>query len=678
MATQGTVSGSGSNSTRVSAAWKVNKQSIEDNATSFTTNFTLSLPSTPYALTVSGTMSAGGVSKTFNVSIAKGATSVSLGSITAYVWHNADGTGGARITCNYSISSGLGSGSCSGWVNFDTIARQATLLTAPNFTDEENPTIVYNNPAGESVSSLSAAISFDGTNPDIAYRDVEKTGTTYTFNLTDAERKLLRQKVVGSNNLQLYFYLRTVIGEQYYFSYKQATLTVINANPTITASVVDTNSTTVALTGDNKTLIRYYSTAYASFTATATKEATIKTHVIEYNGGITSSNTKTVPNVDSNVFGFISADSRGNTANEVIVAPMIDYIRPTANIDQTELMDTSGRYVLNCSGNYYNDTFGYTSAAAANTLTVAYRYKEQGGSYSGWTAMGKTLDGNTYTATTNITGLDYRKAYIFQCRVVDALNNIESAEITVRSLPVFHWSETDFVFEVPVIFNAGAEGIGGGTAAQSEETLLSGGTIDGDLTITGDLRLKGSGNYGNTLFFGDGSYANISEPADDTLTIKATNINLNGNVLVNGSAIGSSSGSTATAGSWTPTLTTSAAVSSYSVRQGWYSKVGNVVSIGWQIKATINSGYNSTTIGISGCPYTPAYAAMGGGIAHNIYLAAGFCFEGWVIGTDGIITGRGQPCNNTSAGNLNITSSTNYPTGSGNVLTLAGSITFTI
>ena len=38
-------------------------------------------------------------------------------------------------------------------------------------------------------------------------------------------------------------------------------------------------------------------------------------------------------------------------------------------------------------------------------------------------------------------------------------------------------------------------------------------------TITGDLRLKGSGNYGNTLYFGDSDYCYIAELSDDVLTI---------------------------------------------------------------------------------------------------------------------------------------------------------------
>ena len=98
--------------------------------------------------------------------------------------------------------------------------------------------------------------------------------------------------------------------------------------------------------------------------------------------------------------------------------------------------------------------------------------------------------------------------------------------------------------------------------------------------------------------------------------------------------------------------------------------------IGWNVKATMNTGFNTTAVGIKGVPYTPAYAAFGGGVAHQIYITGGFCFEGWGIGTSAIITARIQPCNNTTAGNLQISSSANYPTGNNIVMTIAGTISY--
>lgn len=589
---------------------------------------------------------------------------------TKTIKHNTDGTKTFSASVKAGIYWSYVNVSGSGSFTLDLVGM-ASITAAPNFNDEESPTITYYNPVGNAITSLQAAISLTGEMPDIPYRAITINGSSYTFNLTQAERDILRAATVGSNSRKVRFYLRNVVEGKIYFSWKEVNFTVINAQPTIEASISDINDITAALTGDRNTLIRYHSKVSATMSGYAYKKATIAANRIEYNGNFITESVATYSNVESNIFTFIATDSRNNTATETIVARMIDYIKPTANIDNTQQMDTTGYYGLRCSGNYYNETFGYTDAAQANTLTVNFRYKEQGGDYNSWERMGYSLDGNTYSASAFVNGLDYRKTYVFQCQVIDKLNTVVSAEITVNALPVFHWSDSDFVFEVPVIFNAGTSGTTGG----GESGGNTSNNITGDMTITGNLRMKGSGNYGNTIYFGDASYAYITETTDDDLTIKASDINLNGNVYLNGTKLEATS--SAAAGTWTPTLTNSGAVSSYSVQQGWYQKVGNTITVGWQIKATIKSGYNGSTIAIGGLPYTPTYAAFGGGVAHNVYLSAGFCFEGWCAGTDGLITMRGQPCNNTAAANLQISSSAYYPTGTNyTVITLAGTICY--
>lgn len=690
MAWSGTYTISGTNGSTATVTWSVTGQSVETNHSSVTATVRVNYPkqaqvgesydtSAKNFITTTATCDIHGFSKTGSQSVHRVMTvATPIKSMSASPTHDADGTKSIRISVNYTITSGGGyysaSGSGSFWVELPPINRQATLLTAPNFTDEENPTITYTNPIGESVDGLAAAISFDGSNPDIDYRDIDKVGTEYTFELTEEERNILRAGTTGSNSRTVWFYLRTIIGETFNFSYKEATFTIVNGEPTIEASVVDTNSTTTALTGDITTLIRYHSTASASMSIYPQKEATIASKRIEHNGGFTTEEVAIYPNVAGNTFAFIAVDSRGNKAEKTIVSPMIDYIKPTANIDTEQKMDTNGNYLVKCSGNYYNDTFGYTDAATANTITVQYRYKPQGGTYGSWYAMAATVTDNTYTAEAQATGFDYRQTYVFQCRIIDKLNTVLSAEITVRSMPIFHWSEEDFVFEVPVIFNAGTTGGSTGGESGGSSDLD---TINGDLTIVGNLRMKGSGNYGNTIYFGDSSYAYITETTDDDLTIKATDINLQGNVYVNGSPIGGgSSGSDTAYGTWTPTLAASNYISSYSVQEGWYQKVGNVVTIGWMIKATTTSGGISTSIKINGAPYTPSVAAFGGGVAHNAYIGGGFTFTGWTIDDTGVIAARGQSCNNTSAANLQITSTICYAT-SDSLMTLSGTICYT-
>lgn len=81
-------------------------------------------------------------------------------------------------------------------------------------------------------------------------------------------------------------------------------------------------------------------------------------------------------------------------------------------------------------------------------------------------------------------------------------------------------------------------------------------SVGGSVTIYGDLRLKGSGNYGNKLNFGDGDYVYFTEPSDDVLEIKAKQISLTSSsansVYINGTNVTAlGGGGTTTLGSGT-------------------------------------------------------------------------------------------------------------------------------
>lgn len=58
------------------------------------------------------------------------------------------------------------------------------------------------------------------------------------------------------------------------------------------------------------------------------------------------------------------------------------------------------------------------------------------------------------------------------------------------------------------------------TASDVGALPISGGTLTGNLTI------KGGGNYGMQINLGDGDYVHIAEPTDDCMEIKAKKINL--------------------------------------------------------------------------------------------------------------------------------------------------------
>lgn len=426
------------------------------------------------------------------------------------------------------------------------------------------------------------------------------------------------------------------------------------SDPMVSPTIKDTNSKTIALTGDEEVLVKYFSNASVTTGAYARNGATITSQTTTNGSSTLSGSACTFEGVKSGRFSFTIEDSRGFIVypgrDLEVAGRFVEYILPTCNLVENR-PDGSGNMTIYCYGNYFNGTFG----KVANTLQVQYRYKTRNGVFGNWVDMTPTINGNSYTATGNATGLDYRETYVFETRAVDQLAEISNTSSALKSLPVFHWSEHDFTFEVPVSFNAGTNGM----------------SYEGDLNVTGDIRLKGDGNYGNTLRFGDGSYCYITEAEDDVMTIKASRINLEANgIYTYGNPvpyIGK--------GVWTPYLN-SAVVSSYETQYGWYSKLGQTVTVGFFIKANCNSGFNSTDISISGLPFTPMFSAAGGGMCSGAYVSAGFNFQCFVAGTDDKITTRVQSCNNTSATNLATSASgCKYPSGGG-VLTLSGTIVY--
>lgn len=385
---------------------------------------------------------------------------VEVAYITKNVQHDSAGNASVYIEGEVKGPSGTGlsghKASGGETVTLPTIPRQASLTSAQDFTDESNPTIGYSNPAGNGVNSLQAGIySADGSTAYAAYRDVSKTGNSYTFNLTEAERNALRNAFPTANSMQVRFYLRCVIGSATYLSYLTKSVTIVNGNPVFAPVLEDKNPIVAALTGNRDTLIRYVSSVLATSNATAVKGASLNRQKIVNGATVAEYSPATFGRVESDTFTFEATDSRGNSAASTVKKPIIQYIPLTCNIG-ADVPDTSGNFTFGVSGNYFPGGFGVVN----NTLTVEYRYKVSGGEFGAWTPMEPRVIGNTYTASAQFTGLDYRATYIFQARATDKVAVVETAEKPMRSTPVFDWGEKDF-------------------------------NINGDLNVNGDISILG-------------------------------------------------------------------------------------------------------------------------------------------------------------------------------------------
>ena len=357
---------------------------------------------------------------------------------TVTIPHNADGK--KTISVSAYISHSRFSSNSQGFnVTLTTIPKQANLVSAPNFYDIDNPTIVYSNPAGNSVSSLQACISLTGSAADVPYRNISKTGTSYTFNLTQAERNTLLAACPNSNTLSVRFYVKSVVAGQTYYSTVIKTMTVKNANPTITgASYADTNSTTTAITNNNQQIIQANSTVRFTFSslaalkyATLTKvEITVNAVKVTSNLSGSSVSNKTVSfgtiNASSNLSASIKlTDSRGNTTTQSLSITMLAYSLPTAIIS------------LRRKSNYYDETYlnvnaDYSSLDNKNSMTIKYQYKETSGST--WSALTTIQDETTYTFN-----FDNSKSYDFKIILTDRIGSTTYNAVLQIGIPIIYF-----------------------------------------------------------------------------------------------------------------------------------------------------------------------------------------------------------------------------------------------
>ena len=304
----------------------------------------------------------------------------SKGSVTGTltVAHNSDGKKAITVSLATAIYTSTVTTNSGTWT-LDNIPRQATITSAPNFTDIQNPTIQYSNPAGSNVTSLQACISLTGSNPDIAYRDISKTGSSYTFNLTEAERNVLRQATTTSNTRTVYFYVKTVISGNTLYSNQAVTLTIVNANPTFSVAYLDTNSATTTITGNNQQIIQNNSTLRINITnATALKYASLVNATINVNGAVTTQslsgssltfNVGTIDVANNLTVPVKITDSRGNSTTINLTVQVLSWSLPSAIITLQRL------------NNYYATTnltvdADYSSLNGNNTITIQYQIKK--------------------------------------------------------------------------------------------------------------------------------------------------------------------------------------------------------------------------------------------------------------------------------------------------------------
>ena len=351
------------------------------------------------------------------------------------ITHNADGSMTVGASASWGANFTPSSGNVSGTLALSNIPRQATITSAPNFNDEDNPTISYSNPVGNAVNALQACISLTGATDDIKYRDIPKTGSSYKFNLTAAERDLLRSATNTSNSRTVKFFIATTIGGNIFRVSVDKTFTIINGNPTFSDfTYKDTNTTVTSVIGTNQALVKGLSNLQVSISTdnrmVANKKAIAKNYVATIDNINVSTDYKEDDlNIDLGVItssGFKrlnvrAYDSRNNSSLAYKDITVYDYEKPIIHATVNRLNNFEDQTTLEVSGEYSKLTIGDTDKNIVNSLQ--YRYREENGDWANWTNLTSQIADGKFTCTDVILSLDNTKAFEFEIKATDKLSS---------------------------------------------------------------------------------------------------------------------------------------------------------------------------------------------------------------------------------------------------------------
>ena len=365
------------------------------------------------------------------------------------------------------------------------IPRAATITSAPNFTDVDNPAIAYANPAGSAVSALDVCISLTGSASDIAYRAVSISGGSYTFRLTNAERAVLRNNTTLTR--KVVFLLRTKIGSTYYYDTAERTFTVTNNAATRPSEAIAVAPVSALSAPFNALYIQGRTQAKITHTASGKFGATIKQYSASvegkaYSGKTATSNALQTPGVLT-ITGT-ATDSRGFSATASKTVTVLAYNTPSVVRN-----GSTGRFVCarSTSGGTISEdgtalfvgcSKSFSSLAGNNKCALRLRYAAEGGGWSSWITLLAESSGNDYAGVVPGVTLSVSVVYTIEIQAVDKLGESGSVETRIpTSEMTFHLGE-----------NGKAVGIGRYASESGEKRL----DVAWDAHFEKDLQVGGA------------------------------------------------------------------------------------------------------------------------------------------------------------------------------------------
>lgn len=204
----------------------------------------------------------------------------------------------------------------------------------------------------------------------------------------------------------------------------------------------DTNTAVTNVVGNH--LVKGLSTITVEIPVTnkmTTKNSATPKKYVANMGTVNKSANYSATNIVSFPMGIINAqgtqritvtayDSRELPKSAYKDVTVYDYAKPVINVSVKRRNNLEEQTTLTVTGTYSRLTIGGTDQ---NTIiSVEYRYREAGGTWSNWTPLTTTLSSGRFTCNDVVFSLDNTKSFDFEVKATDNLtNNTKTALVDV-------------------------------------------------------------------------------------------------------------------------------------------------------------------------------------------------------------------------------------------------------
>ena len=373
-----------------------------------------------------------------------------IGTKSITVTHNDDGKKSVSYSASVDTSWSLGDASLSGTLILPKINRLATVTSASDFTDEENPIIEFKNPAGFSVYPY---LNFYDDNNQLVYqliRNSVSATSPYKWNITTEERNALW---LATNKQKKY---TVTVGVDTYnnttklgYDSKTQTMSYVNAEPTQSTTFTEQNQKVIDVLNSSSanTLIQNASVVKLETTPTTKKKSTVEKILFEHNNISISADPSSYSYsfiAKNSKFKVTVVDSRGYSVSTEYTKDIVEYL--PINIDNFSFKrenSTSSNIKLNAQISYKQTSFNSVN----NAPTIAWKMAVDG-QLNTLTADDYVVDSENNTITisnlilSNI--LSYKQGNRFYLYVNDLLTEDEENTFLPKGIPTFDAGEHDF------------------------------------------------------------------------------------------------------------------------------------------------------------------------------------------------------------------------------------------